>query len=83
MAHLKVLKIDHNPLEWPPREITVFPTAGQGGGSALSDGDARRTGGSRVEDAEEMARWLPNLVRWIRENGDGESNFFELVGVCY
>lgn len=55
MHNLRVLKLDHNPLEWPPKEITGFP-----------DAEGRRNGSTRNDDAEGMQRWLPNLVKWIQ-----------------
>lgn len=77
MSHLKVLKIDHNPLEWPPKEITTFPSS-QSLSNSVSEGDPNRrgpaTGGnSKIEDAEEMQRWLPSLQRWVRENSMKEN----------
>ena len=71
MTHLRVLKIDHNPLEWPPKEITYFPVnaASAGGstsGSVGGEGDARKL--AKVEDADEMQRWLQTLTRWMKEN---------------
>ena len=71
MHQLKVLKLDHNPLEWPPKDITIFPMADLSASVNGVESEGRRTGSSsstQVEDAEEMQRWLPNLVRWIREN---------------
>lgn len=71
MTHLKVLKVDHNPLEWPPKEITTFPSALNGsiGGSTVP-----ATGvNSKQEEAEEMQRWLPMLQRWVRENAMKEN----------
>ncbi|GAA6060602.1 hypothetical protein JCM10212_004581 [Sporobolomyces blumeae] len=62
MTHLKVLKLDHNPLEWPPREITTFQTTGSISGQPMS----------KQEEADEMQRWLPALMRWLRENKDKE-----------
>ncbi|GAA5898338.1 uncharacterized protein JCM6883_000994 [Sporobolomyces salmoneus] len=62
MSHLKVLKLDHNPLEWPPKEVTTFQTPGSVGGAPLS----------KQEEADEMQRWLPALMRWMRENRDKE-----------
>lgn len=78
MSHLKVLKIDHNPLEWPPKEITTFPSSASLGNSVTEGGDQLRRGpasggNSKVEDAEEMQRWLPNLQRWVRENAMKEN----------
>lgn len=61
MSSLKVLKIDHNPLEWPPKEVTVFPLG-------ANEADAsKRAASSRMEEAEEMQRWLPNLVKWLKD----------------
>ncbi|GAA5947614.1 hypothetical protein JCM3765_001003 [Sporobolomyces pararoseus] len=62
MSHLKVLKLDHNPLEWPPKEITAFATTGSVSGAPLS----------KQEEADEMQRWLPALMRWMRDNRDKE-----------
>jgi len=62
MSHLKVLKLDHNPLEWPPKEITAFQTTGSISGAPLS----------KQEEADEMQRWLPALMRWLRDNRDRE-----------
>ncbi|GAA5929324.1 uncharacterized protein JCM15063_004120 [Sporobolomyces koalae] len=62
MSHLKVLKLDHNPLEWPPREITTFRTTGSVSGAPMS----------KQEEADEMQRWLPALIRWMRDNKDKE-----------
>ncbi|KAK4702891.1 hypothetical protein P7C70_g3328, partial [Phenoliferia sp. Uapishka_3] len=62
MSHLKVLKIDHNPLEWPPKEIAYFPIST---GSSLS---GERP--NKVEDADDMQRWLHTLTRWIKDNAD-------------
>ncbi|GAA5883614.1 hypothetical protein JCM16303_004914 [Sporobolomyces ruberrimus] len=62
MTHLKVLKLDHNPLEWPPKEVTAFQTTGSIGGAPLS----------KQEEADEMQRWLPALMRWMRDNRDKE-----------
>lgn len=74
MTHLKVLKVDHNPLEWPPKDVTYLASSvsasGLTNGSLGGEADARRGGSSsRVEDADEMQRWLQNLCRWMRENG--------------
>lgn len=67
MSHLRVLKIDHNPLEWPPKEISTFPVnGGSASGSLGNDSDARKV--SKGEDAEEMQRWLRTLCGWIRDN---------------
>lgn len=60
MTQLKVLKLDHNPLEWPPREVSTFPGA--------PDGQAL----TKQEEADEMQRWLPMLMRWMRDNKDRE-----------
>lgn len=60
MTQLKVLKLDHNPLDWPPRDVSTFP--GTADGQTLS----------KQEEAEEMQRWLPMLMRWMRENRDRE-----------
>jgi hypothetical protein len=60
MTQLKVLKLDHNPLDWPPRDISTFP--GTADGQTLS----------KQEEAEEMQRWLPMLMRWMRENRERE-----------
>lgn len=66
MSYLKVLKLDHNPLEWPPKDITAFPMLDP---SKSGETEPRRSGStSKVEDAEEMQKWLPFLLRWIREN---------------
>ncbi|KAI5478365.1 RAM signaling pathway, SOG2 [Pseudohyphozyma bogoriensis] len=67
MGHLKVLKMEHNPLEWPPKEISTLPSSM----SISADNDSKRSGG-RVDDPAEMAAWLGALVRFIRENPDGE-----------
>lgn len=73
MIQLKVLKLDHNPLEWPPKEVTMFPASGSLSGSLVggtgTNGENERRGSSKVEEAEEMSRWLPDLLRWIRDNG--------------
>lgn len=75
MSHLKVFKVDHNPLEWPPKDITTFPISGSFGASiptpsnGTSDGEPRKNSGSKVEEAEEMHKWLSTLTKWIRENG--------------
>ena len=60
MTQLKVLKLDHNPLDWPPRDVSTFP--GTADGQTLS----------KQEEAEEMQRWLPMLMRWMRENRERE-----------
>ncbi len=80
MPYLKVLKLDHNPLDWPPKEITTFPLAplatnvnARQTGSTDSERERRGTPGSKVEDAEEMQRWLPNLISWIKENSGKSS----------
>ncbi|GAA6054606.1 hypothetical protein JCM3770_000075 [Rhodotorula araucariae] len=62
MTHLKVLKLDHNPLEWPPREVTTFPATASLSGQPMS----------KQEEADEMQRWLPALMRWLREHRDRE-----------
>lgn len=69
MTQLKTLKIDHNPLEWPPKEVTMFPSIGGCLSGNLMGDNGERRASSKVEDAEEMAKWLPELLRWIRENG--------------
>lgn len=81
MPQLKVLKIDHNPLEWPPKDITKFPTSVSLSGSMISEGESRSRSGSKVEDAEEMQRWLPNLLRYIRDHG-GEKSFSSMTQSC-
>lgn len=60
MTQLKVLKLDHNPLDWPPRDVSTFP--GTADGQTLT----------KQEEAEEMQRWLPMLMRWMRENRERE-----------
>jgi len=60
MSHLKVLKLDHNPLEWPTKDVTTF--AGSTSGQPMS----------KQDEADEMQRWLPALMRWMRENRDRE-----------
>ncbi|GAA5987709.1 hypothetical protein JCM10908_007178 [Rhodotorula pacifica] len=60
MTQLKVLKLDHNPLEWPPRDVSTFP--GTADGQTLS----------KQEEADEMQRWLPMLMRWMRDNRERE-----------
>ncbi|GAA5930929.1 hypothetical protein JCM3775_000755 [Rhodotorula graminis] len=60
MSHLKVLKLDHNPLEWPTKDVTTF--AGSTSGQPMS----------KQEEADEMQRWLPALMRWMRENQERE-----------
>ncbi|BGP40629.1 RAM signaling network component [Rhodotorula kratochvilovae] len=62
MTHLKVLKLDHNPLEWPPRDVTTFSATASLSGQPLS----------KQEEADEMQRWLPALMRWMREHRDRE-----------
>ncbi|KAL8280830.1 hypothetical protein RQP46_006834 [Phenoliferia psychrophenolica] len=67
MSHLRVLKVDHNPLEWPPKEISTFPVnGGSASGSVGNEGDARKV--SKGEDADEMQRWLQMMCRWMRDN---------------
>ena len=77
MSHLKVLKIDHNPLEWPPKEITTFPSSASLASSVVEGDTSRRGpaagGNSKIEDAEEMQRWLPNLQRWVKEKAMKEN----------
>ncbi|KAK4051332.1 RAM signaling network component [Microbotryomycetes sp. JL201] len=68
MHQLKVLKVDHNPLEWPPKEIATFPLS-----TGASEGEPQRKVGSKIEEAEEMQKWLPNLLRYIRENAAQEN----------
>ncbi|KAM0789295.1 hypothetical protein ACM66B_000135 [Microbotryomycetes sp. NB124-2] len=68
MHQLKVLKVDHNPLEWPPKEVVTFPLSNGG-----PDGEPQRKVGSKIEEAEEMQKWLPNLLRFIRENAAQEN----------
>ncbi|GAA5911584.1 hypothetical protein JCM6882_008045 [Rhodosporidiobolus microsporus] len=60
MSHLKVLKLDHNPLEWPPREVATF--------TASISGQPM----SKQEEADEMQRWLPALMKWMKENRERE-----------
>ncbi|GAA5959425.1 hypothetical protein JCM21900_006855 [Sporobolomyces salmonicolor] len=62
MSHLKVLKLDHNPLDWPPKEVSTFQTAGSISGAPMT----------KQEEADEMQRWLPALIRWMRENREKE-----------
>lgn len=62
MSHLKVLKLDHNPLEWPPREVTTFTASISTSGQPMS----------KQEEADEMQRWLPALMRWMKENRERE-----------
>lgn len=70
MTQLKVLKLDHNPLEWPPKEITTMPPSGSLSGSLIGGGDgAERRGNSKLEEVEEMSRWVSELLRWIGQNG--------------
>lgn len=76
MTQLKVLKLDHNPLEWPPKEITTLPPSGSLSGSLIGGGDGtERRGSSKLEEAEEMSRWVSELLRWIGANG-GKSILF-------
>lgn len=67
MTALKVLKIDHNPLEWPPKEVTVFPL-----GSTQEVDGPRRNASNRMAEAEEMQRWLPNLIKWFKDEASRE-----------
>ncbi|GEM07751.1 RAM signaling pathway, SOG2 [Rhodotorula toruloides] len=60
MSHLKVLKLDHNPLEWPPRDVATFSPSVAGQPI------------SKQEEADEMQRWLPALMAWMRDHQDGE-----------
>ncbi|GAA6009708.1 uncharacterized protein JCM10292_003627 [Rhodotorula paludigena] len=60
MTHLKVLKLDHNPLDWPPREVATFPASVSG------------LPMSKQEEADEMQKWLPALLRWMRDNRERE-----------
>ncbi|GAA5841186.1 hypothetical protein JCM11251_003230 [Rhodosporidiobolus azoricus] len=60
MSHLKVLKLDHNPLEWPPKDVATF--------TASISGQPM----SKQEEADEMQRWLPALMKWMKENRDSE-----------
>ncbi|KAK4057252.1 RAM signaling network component [Microbotryomycetes sp. JL221] len=69
MNQLKVLKVDHNPLEWPPKDVVAFPLVN----GALQEGEAVRKVGSKIEEAEEMQKWLPNLLKFIRENAASEN----------
>ncbi|BGP16759.1 hypothetical protein JCM10213_002150 [Rhodosporidiobolus nylandii] len=64
MSHLKVLKLDHNPLEWPPREVATFPLGGSIGGMVQPM--------TKQEEADEMQKWLPALMRWMKENRASE-----------
>ena len=54
MSHLRTLKVDHNPLEWPPREVATF----------TDDGRNR----VRADDSDEMQRWLAGLLQWMRDD---------------
>ncbi|SCV69726.1 BQ2448_1120 [Microbotryum intermedium] len=63
LTHLKVLKVDHNPLEWPPKDVAAFPSSSTTGTGS----------NSKIEDAEEMQRWLPMLLKWIRDNSSAEA----------
>ncbi|GAA5973815.1 hypothetical protein JCM11641_003173 [Rhodosporidiobolus odoratus] len=69
MSLLKVLKIDHNPLEWPPREVASFPLGSYVPGSLVPPPPQPM---SKQEEADEMARWLPQLIRWMKENRASE-----------
>lgn len=60
MSHLKVLKLDHNPLEWPPRDVATFSPSIAGQPM------------SKQEEADEMQRWLPALMTWMRDHQDSE-----------
>ncbi|BGP08640.1 RAM signaling network component [Rhodotorula toruloides] len=60
MSHLKVLKLDHNPLEWPPRDVATFSPSVAGQPM------------SKQEEADEMQRWLPALMTWMRDHQDSE-----------
>lgn len=71
MTHLKVLKVDHNPLEWPPKEVVTFPLMSANANG--TEGEVQRKIGSKIEEAEEMQKWLPNLLGFIRDNAEQEN----------
>ncbi|PRQ76448.1 RAM signaling pathway protein-domain containing protein [Rhodotorula toruloides] len=62
MSHLKVLKLDHNPLEWPPRDVATFSPSIAGQPM------------SKQEEADEMQRWLPALMTWMRDHQDSDED---------
>lgn len=67
MSRLEVLRIDRNPLEWPPREISLISVNPSSSGSS-GDGEARKES-SKLEEDERMAAWLESLKTWLRANG--------------
>ncbi|GAA6032330.1 hypothetical protein JCM8097_008122 [Rhodosporidiobolus ruineniae] len=62
MTHLKVLKLDVNPLEWPPKDVAFFSPISAATGQPMT----------KQEEADEMQKWVPKLVKWMRENREGE-----------
>ena len=62
-TELRVMKVDLNPIEWPPREVL----------GALIDPEARTTPHVKGQQEEEMKPWLENMKSWMRQRAvDGE-----------
>lgn len=78
LTTLRVLKLDHNPVVWPPRDLITFTDA-----SAPADDDdvdpqmrfqeestarTRTRTASSSETSTAMAHWLRVLQEWMRQN---------------
>jgi hypothetical protein len=64
VTSLRVLKLDHNPLEYPPREVVAFPGSGS---PTLAQGENDQRP-NRADEADVMQKWLSGLQRWMAEH---------------
>jgi hypothetical protein len=74
VSDLRVLKLDHNPIDYPPREIVTFPGSSSPTAAQMSRSQSDRSAGSgqdpreRGDEAKVMQRWLAGLQKFMREN---------------
>ena len=68
MKHLRILKLENNPLEWPPPHVSRMPTVTlprppSSGSSAVAEREIVR----KFEDRQ-MVVWIAKLRNWINDN---------------
>jgi hypothetical protein len=84
MRHLRILKVEQNPIEWPPPHISVMPAVpklslplpGSVPGSTARDRreekEAIANAKKKAEDRH-MAGWIGQVKGWIKEHQGGSN----------
>lgn len=84
MQKVRILKIDDNPIQYPPPHVSIFssiaaggPLVEGGGADTAGDGSADTPPASAQEERERrraqdkaMQAWITRLKAWLRDNPD-------------